>query len=191
MVTGAGRHERCSRNFRQHRLHGERISAAENNLDEGWRRAAGQQLADLAGPSKRPPEGAKVARPTGRLGECNGPLGSPFSPNRQTWQRKTKLTHPSNGQKRAIVSSPHLQVYENGSLNILEARDSDLGHYMCQATNGVGPGLSKVIRVTINGKRIGKHKTYLTRAPLRPHSSLPSPPTSWPRKRRTIFRGDQ
>ena len=50
------------------------------------------------------------------------------------------------------MSSPHLQVYENGSLNILDARDSDLGHYMCQATNGVGPGLSKVIKVTINGK---------------------------------------
>lgn len=55
-------------------------------------------------------------------------------------------------QKRSIVSSPHLQVFENGSLNILDARDSDVGHYMCQATNGVGPGLSKVIKVTVNGK---------------------------------------
>lgn len=50
------------------------------------------------------------------------------------------------------MSSPHLQVSENGSLNILDARDSDAGHYMCQASNGVGAGLSKVIRVTINGK---------------------------------------
>lgn len=53
--------------------------------------------------------------------------------------------------KRSIVSSPHLQVYENGSLNILDARDSDQGYYMCQASNGVGPGLSKVIKVTIHG----------------------------------------
>ena len=45
-----------------------------------------------------------------------------------------------------------MQVFENGSLNILEARDSDFGHYMCQASNGVGAGLSKVIRITINGK---------------------------------------
>lgn len=50
------------------------------------------------------------------------------------------------------MSSPHLQVYESGSLNILDARDSDHGLYMCQASNGVGPGLSKVIRVTVNGK---------------------------------------
>lgn len=50
------------------------------------------------------------------------------------------------------MSSPHLQVFENGSLNILDARDTDSGYYMCQASNGVGPGLSKVIRVTINGK---------------------------------------
>lgn len=50
------------------------------------------------------------------------------------------------------MSSPHLQVFENGSLTILDARDSDLGHYMCQANNGVGLGLSKVIKVTINGK---------------------------------------
>lgn len=50
------------------------------------------------------------------------------------------------------MSSPHLQVFENGSLNILDARDSDLGHYMCQASNGVGAGLSKVIRIVINGE---------------------------------------
>lgn len=56
--------------------------------------------------------------------------------------------------QRSIVSSPHLQVHENGSLNILDARDSDHGHYMCQASNGVGAGLSKVIRVTINGEFI-------------------------------------
>lgn len=55
-------------------------------------------------------------------------------------------------KQRPIVSSPHLQVYENGSLNVLDARDSDAGHYMCQALNGVGPGLSKVVRVIINGE---------------------------------------
>lgn len=54
--------------------------------------------------------------------------------------------------QRPIVSSPHLQVFESGALNILDARDSDYGLYMCQANNGVGPGLSKVVRVTINGK---------------------------------------
>lgn len=50
------------------------------------------------------------------------------------------------------MSSPHLQVFENGSLNILDARESDQGHYMCQASNGVGAGLSKVIKVTIHGE---------------------------------------
>jgi len=51
------------------------------------------------------------------------------------------------------VSSPHLQVYENGSLTIQEARNSDSGYYLCQASNNVGSGPSKVVKITVNGIR--------------------------------------
>ena len=39
-----------------------------------------------------------------------------------------------------------------GSLRIRDARKSDAGKYSCHAQNGVIPGLSKVIQVSIMGK---------------------------------------
>ncbi|RWS12489.1 cell adhesion molecule-like protein [Dinothrombium tinctorium] len=51
---------------------------------------------------------------------------------------------------KPIVSSPHLQVYENGSLTLHDARDADGGYYLCQASNRIGSGLSKVVKVTVN-----------------------------------------
>lgn len=51
---------------------------------------------------------------------------------------------------KPIVSSPHLQVYENGSLNIQEAEETDSGYYLCQASNIVGT-ISKVVKVTVHG----------------------------------------
>ncbi|PRD34283.1 UNVERIFIED_CONTAM: Dscam2 [Trichonephila clavipes] len=50
---------------------------------------------------------------------------------------------------KAIVSSPHLQVFENGSLSITDATESDAGYYLCQASNGIGQGLSKVVRLKV------------------------------------------
>lgn len=74
--------------------------------------------------------------------------------------------------QRSIVSSPHLQVHENGSLSIVEARDSDFGHYMCQAANGVGPGLSKVIKLTVNGKFASTHLSSSNYLPFVPRRFL-------------------
>ena len=53
---------------------------------------------------------------------------------------------------KPIVSGPHLQVYENGSLSIQDARDSDAGYYLCQASNDIGQGLSKVVKISVHGE---------------------------------------
>jgi len=53
---------------------------------------------------------------------------------------------------RPITSSSHLRPYENGSLLIYSAQKSDSGYLMCQASNGIGVGLSKVIRLDVHGK---------------------------------------
>ena len=52
---------------------------------------------------------------------------------------------------KSISSSSHLRPYENGSLVIHNAQKSDSGFYMCQANNGIGAGLSKVIKLTVHG----------------------------------------
>lgn len=42
----------------------------------------------------------------------------------------------------------------NGTLVFLGVTRDHEGRYLCQATNGVGPGLSKVITLTVHGKYI-------------------------------------
>ncbi|XP_022258531.1 Down syndrome cell adhesion molecule-like protein Dscam2, partial [Limulus polyphemus] len=50
---------------------------------------------------------------------------------------------------KPVVSSPHLQVFENGSLSIHNSQENDVGFYLCKATNGIGQGLSKVIKLHV------------------------------------------
>lgn len=40
----------------------------------------------------------------------------------------------------------------NHSLVLNLATDIDEGYYMCQATNDIGPGLKKIIRINVNGE---------------------------------------
>lgn len=53
---------------------------------------------------------------------------------------------------KPITSSVYMRVFENGSLIIYNAQRTDAGFYMCQANNGVGAGLSKVVKLTVHGK---------------------------------------
>lgn len=56
-------------------------------------------------------------------------------------------------QYHLIRSGPHYQVFENGSLRISEVNSIlDSTNYLCQASNGVGPGLSKMVALKVNGK---------------------------------------
>ena len=50
-----------------------------------------------------------------------------------------------------VISNANMQTLENGSLYIREVGRDDAGHYMVQAINGVGPGISLVVRLTVNG----------------------------------------
>lgn len=43
-------------------------------------------------------------------------------------------------------------VARNGSLVIPRVSRDHAGFYLCQASNGIGPGLSKLIRLTVHGK---------------------------------------
>ena len=62
----------------------------------------------------------------------------------------TFVTTAHNKQYLLIRSGPNYQVYENGTLRISSATSS--GEYLCAAANSIGPGISKVVKVTVNGK---------------------------------------
>lgn len=40
----------------------------------------------------------------------------------------------------------------NNSLTVDYVTDADEGYYMCTATNGIGPGLKKILHINVNGK---------------------------------------
>lgn len=53
---------------------------------------------------------------------------------------------------KPIISSLYMRVFENGSLIIYNTQRTDAGYYLCQASNGVGPGLSRVVKLTVHGE---------------------------------------
>ncbi|RWS15708.1 Down syndrome cell adhesion molecule-like protein, partial [Dinothrombium tinctorium] len=67
------------------------------------------------------------------------------------WEHAETLTSnagPSHYQP--VISNSHIHALENGSLIIKEISKNDEGYYLCQATNGVSSGISKVIKVTVH-----------------------------------------
>ncbi|XP_076361336.1 cell adhesion molecule Dscam1-like isoform X2 [Tachypleus tridentatus] len=51
---------------------------------------------------------------------------------------------------KTIPSNSHIQTLENGSLVIRDVDVEDSKFYMCQATNGIGAGLTKVVAVKVH-----------------------------------------
>ncbi|KAL3251963.1 hypothetical protein MRX96_054989 [Rhipicephalus microplus] len=53
------------------------------------------------------------------------------------------------GPYRALVSTSRVHVLVNGSLSVRSLEPGDAGLYLCEASNGVGAELSKVVRLTV------------------------------------------
>ena len=69
------------------------------------------------------------------------------------WKKINKVLKTEIESKfNTIISNHHVYILENGSLFINEIEKSDEGKYMCLATNGVNPTLSKFIELKTNSK---------------------------------------
>lgn len=62
------------------------------------------------------------------------------------------VSAPNENDYAALETGPLLTVSNNGSILIGAADHIHEGHYTCQANNGIGTGLSKVIFLRVNGK---------------------------------------
>ncbi|XP_064480157.1 cell adhesion molecule Dscam1-like [Ornithodoros turicata] len=51
---------------------------------------------------------------------------------------------------KSIISNYHMQMFENGSLIINDVGPGDAGKYLCEATNGIGAGISTVVRLSVH-----------------------------------------
>jgi hypothetical protein len=71
--------------------------------------------------------------------------------------RSQIFTGEQPGDYITLESGPRLVISGNGSVLIRTADPSHEGHYTCQASNGIGSGLSKVIFLRVNGEYILDH----------------------------------
>ncbi|XP_077561118.1 cell adhesion molecule Dscam1-like [Haemaphysalis longicornis] len=66
------------------------------------------------------------------------------------WKKAQRADGGGGREFSVIISNANVQILENGSLSIREAESTDAAHYMCQALNGVGPGISTVIKLDVH-----------------------------------------
>ncbi|RWS31327.1 cell adhesion molecule-like protein [Leptotrombidium deliense] len=66
------------------------------------------------------------------------------------WKRMEDNNAGRSSPFKTIISNPHMHILENGSLLINQIVNGDEGQFMCQASNGVNPSLSKVITLKVN-----------------------------------------
>ena len=75
----------------------------------------------------------------------------------RVWWERAEKTPTSSQQSvhqsfRVVISNSHMHTLENGSLHIKDVTEDDESVYLCQANNGVGTGLSKVVTLKVNGE---------------------------------------
>lgn len=60
------------------------------------------------------------------------------------------------GDYRELLSGHNgdIESYSNGTLVIKRVTKEHGGHFLCQANNGIGHGLSKLIKLTVHGEYI-------------------------------------
>lgn len=56
------------------------------------------------------------------------------------------------GDYKDFTYEKNLNVFQNGSLKFLHVTKQSEGHYMCEAKNEIGSGVSKVIYLKVNSK---------------------------------------
>ncbi|XP_066603211.1 cell adhesion molecule Dscam2-like isoform X2 [Prorops nasuta] len=71
-----------------------------------------------------------------------------------TWKQSIGET-PGDYRELGYSSTEGIGVVANGTLVISRVSRDNAGFYLCQASNGIGPGLSKLIRLTVHaGPRV-------------------------------------
>lgn len=53
---------------------------------------------------------------------------------------------------QVLRSGHHHQIHDNGTFRIPETTTNDSGEYSCVAFNGIGPGISRVVHLTVTRK---------------------------------------
>ncbi|KAL3246328.1 hypothetical protein MRX96_057724 [Rhipicephalus microplus] len=64
------------------------------------------------------------------------------------WKSSSEPVSPAS-QFRTIISNSRIHILVNGTLSIRSVEPGDAGLYLCEASNGVGSGISRVLHLTV------------------------------------------
>lgn len=76
---------------------------------------------------------------------------TPIHPRRHQF---TRITGSKSGDYEEIREKQFTKLLSNGSLLLQNVKEDREGFYLCQAHNGIGSGISKVIQLKVNCKYI-------------------------------------
>lgn len=63
-------------------------------------------------------------------------------------------TGSKSGDYEEVRERPYTKLLSNGSLLLQHVKEDREGFYLCQAHNGIGTGIGKVIQLKVNCKEI-------------------------------------
>lgn len=65
-----------------------------------------------------------------------------------TWK---KAIGPTPGEYKDFLYEPSIQLFPNGTIYFKKITKESQGHFLCEAKNNIGSGVSKVIFLKVNG----------------------------------------
>lgn len=66
-----------------------------------------------------------------------------------TWK---KAIGPTPGEYKDFLYEPSVQLFPNGTIYFKKISKESQGHFLCEAKNNIGSGVSKVIFLKVNGE---------------------------------------
>lgn len=67
-----------------------------------------------------------------------------------------KATGSKSGDYEEVRERPYTKLLSNGSLLLQHVKEDREGYYLCQAHNGIGTGIGKVVQLKVNCKLLFK-----------------------------------
>lgn len=90
------------------------------------------------------------------IGEQTGEYRELNYPSSVTGSAASPVVATSASSSSSSSGGSLIESHTNGTLTIARVGQEHAGHFLCQASNGIGADLSKLIRLTVHGKKFMK-----------------------------------
>lgn len=70
------------------------------------------------------------------------------------------ITGSKSGEYEELRERAYTKILSNGTLLLQHVKEDREGFYLCQASNGIGSGIGKVVQLKVNCKYLAKFFSY-------------------------------